>query len=164
MKLRYPFHLGFSIIEVVLALGVTAISMLAILGLLATGTQTNHTAVEQTSSSDILTAVAGDLRATPLTTPRGQAAISQQFGINIPANPVSSPAPTPTTLYFNAQGQSSTTLTASSRYQLNVSFVPNGPNARTATFVVLRMTWPAAASAAATSTSSAETFVALDRN
>src|SRR5438874_1351009 len=104
---------GFSLVEVTLALGVAAFSLIAIFGLLVTGTQTNHTAVEQTASSDILTAVAADLRATPKTTPPGGAATSPQFSISIPANPVGA---TTSTLYFNAQGRSSTTLQTDSRY------------------------------------------------
>src|SRR6476660_9521923 len=64
---------GFSLVEVTLALGVTAVALITIFGLLVTGTQTNHTAVEQTYSSDILTAVAADLRATPKTSPPGAA-------------------------------------------------------------------------------------------
>ena len=94
-------QLGFSLVEVTLALGVAAISFMAIFGLLVTGTQTNHTAIEQSASSDILTAVAVDLRATPRTSPAGSATTSLQFQIPIPAIPVPSPGPTPTTLYFS---------------------------------------------------------------
>src|SRR5437763_15179038 len=104
---------AFSLVEVTLALGVAAFSLIAIFGLLVTGTQTNHTAIEQTASSDILTAAAADLRATPKTSPPGGAATSPQFSISIPANPVG--AATTSTLYFNAQGQSSTTLNTDSR-------------------------------------------------
>jgi uncharacterized protein (TIGR02598 family) len=142
--------LAFSLVEVTLALGVAAISLIAIFGLLVTGTQTNHTAVEQSASSDILTAVAADLRATPKTTPT-----SIQFGIGIGTN---------TVLYFNAAGQCSTTLGNDSRYRLAITFPANGGGARTATFVDLRMTWPAAAIPVNVNTSAAETFVALDRN
>jgi hypothetical protein len=55
-------------------------------------------------------------------------------------------------------------LTANSMYRLTVNFLPNGTGPRTATFVDLRMTWPAPADPASAKTSSAETFVALDRN
>lgn len=155
---------SFSLVEVTLALGVAAVSLLAILGLLATGTKINHTAFEQTSSSDILTAVAADLRATPKTSPLGSATPSPQFGITIPANPVPSPAPSPTTLYFSSGGQSSTTSSSDSRYRLTATFLPNGPGEHTATFVDLRITWPAAADPTSVSTEAAEMFVALDRN
>jgi uncharacterized protein (TIGR02598 family) len=153
---------GFSLVEVTLALGVAAISLVAIFGLLATGLQTNYSATEQTTSSDILAAVAADLRATPKTTPPGGAATSTQFGISIPANPVGST--TTSTLYFNAQGQSSTSFNTSSRYRLTITFRPNGAGSRTATFVDLRMTWPAAAAPTSANTGAAETFASLERN
>jgi uncharacterized protein (TIGR02598 family) len=144
---------AFSLVEVTLALGVAAVALIAIFGLLVTGTQTNHTAIEQSASSDILTAVAADLRATPKTN-----TTSTQFGISIG---------TDATLYFNAAGQSSTILASDSRYLLTIKFPPNG-GGRTATWVHLRMTWPAAAnpspSPGTPGPSSAETFVALDRN
>src|SRR5438034_4714950 len=162
MKSKACSHNGFSLVEVTLALGVAAFSLIAIFGLLVTGTQTNHTAIEQTASSDILTAVAADLRAAPKTSPPGGAATSPQFSIGIPANPVG--AATTSTLYFNAQGQSSTTLKTDSRYLLTVNFLPNGSGSRTATFVDLKMTWPAAAATTGANPGAAETFVALDRN
>jgi uncharacterized protein (TIGR02598 family) len=148
---------AFSLVEVTLALGVAAISLIAIFGLLVTGTQTNHTAIEQSASSDIFTAVAADLRATPKTS-----STSIQFGIAIPVNPVNSAISLPP-LFFDVQGQSSSSLNANSRYRLIITFLPNGPGTRTATFVDLRMTWPAPA-ADLTKASAAETFVALDRN
>lgn len=163
---RAKSQAAFSLIEVTLALGIAAISLLAIVGLLATGTQTSHTAVEQSAASDIMATVASDLRATPLTTPRGQAATTIQFALNIPVNPVA--AKIATTLYFDDKSQFSNSITATAtfkpRYRLDVTFLPNGTGARTATFVDLRMTWPAYASSTAATTSSAETFIALDRN
>jgi uncharacterized protein (TIGR02598 family) len=173
---------GFSLVEVTLALGVAAFALIAIFGLLVTGTQTNHTAVEQTASSDILTAVAADLRATAKTSPSGSATPSQQFRVSIPANPVASPTPTPTTLFFSSQGQCSTSLDGSTqpdgtswnpplqiRYRLTITFLAPSPTpaatpARTATFVDLKVTWPARASVSGANTGAAETFVALDRN
>lgn len=152
---------GFSLVEVALALGIAAFSLLAIFGLLATGAQINHTAVEQSSSSDILAAVAADLRATPKTTPPGNAAASLQFGIAIPASPVGSS--TSSTLYFTAQGGSSPTVVANSRYRLVITFLRN-ESKRSATMADLRMTWPAAADPANINSGAAETFVALDRN
>jgi Tfp pilus assembly protein PilV len=154
---------GFSLVEVTLALGVAAISMIAIFGLLVTGTQTNHTAIEQAASSDILATVAADLRATPKTTPPGGVATSLQFSISIPANPVNSATTLPP-LYFSSQGQASASLTGNSRYRLIITFLPNGSGTRTATFVDLRITWPAAATPTNANTGAAEAFIALDRN
>jgi uncharacterized protein (TIGR02598 family) len=154
-------HTGFSLVEVTLAIGVAAISLLAIFSLLPIGLQTNQRAIEQTASVDILSAVAADLRATPVTNPRGGAATSSQFGISMPGNPVG--GTTTMTLFFNSAGQSSTSLQSDSRYRLAVTFVPNGSGTKTATFADLKVTWPAAA-AAANAQGSAEMFAAFDRN
>jgi uncharacterized protein (TIGR02598 family) len=162
MKSRTYSATGFSLVELTLALGVAAISLISLFGLLATGFQINHTAIEQIASSDILAVVAADLRATPKTTPLGGATSSPQFSIAIPSNPVATT--TSSTLYFNAQGQSSTSLNAGSRYRLVITFLSNGPGSRTATFTDLRMTWPAAAIPTNGNTGAAEAFIALDRN
>jgi uncharacterized protein (TIGR02598 family) len=156
MNLRDSIFDAFSLVEIALALGVAAISMVAIFGLLATGSQVNHTATEQTASTDILTAVANDLRATPGTT-----ATSLGYGITVPANPVGSA--TSTTLYFDSVGESSKARVSASRYRLVVTFLPTATG-RFATRVNLRVTWPAAADPTNPNTQSAEMFVALDRN
>jgi uncharacterized protein (TIGR02598 family) len=154
-------HDAFSLVEITLALGVAAISLLAIFALLPVGVRTNQLAIEQAASTDILSAVAADLRATPVTAPRGSATASPRFAIEIPANPVA--AATTTTLFFTAQGQFSANLKTDSRYRVVVTFLPNGTGARTATFVDLKGTWPAAASSS-NAGGAAETFLALDRN
>jgi hypothetical protein len=70
---------------------------------------------------------------------------------------------TTTTLFFTAEGHFSNAIDASSRYRLTITFVPNGAGSRTATFVDLKATWPAAASLAHAG-GVAQMFVALDRN
>lgn len=156
MKPRQSRSDAFSLVEITLALGVAAVSLLAIFGLLATGSQVNHTAVEQTASTDTLLAVANDLRATPSTT-----GASLQYGITIPANPVNSPSST--TIYFDSTGGFSTSPTSSSRYRVAITFLPTSAG-RFATRAALRSTWPAAADPAGANTQSVEMFVALDRN
>lgn len=147
---------AFSLVEIALALGVAAFSLLAILGLLATGSQVNRTGIEQTAATNILTSVAADLRATPTAN-----STSLQFGIAIPANPVG--GATTSTLYFDSTGQSSTSLASGSRYRLVVTFLPN-TGGRAPTLAGLRTTWPAAVDPAGAATGAAEMFLALDRN
>jgi uncharacterized protein (TIGR02598 family) len=149
---------GFSLVEVTLALGVAAISLLAIFTLLPIGLRINQHSIEQTAAIDILSAVIADLRATPSTIPRGGAVTSKQFSISIPA----AGSTGTTTLFFNTAGQSSTSLQPDSRYRIIVKFLSNGGGAKTATFAGLQMTWPAAA--AANAQGSAEMFAAFDRN
>lgn len=151
---------GFSLVEVTLALGVAAVCLIAIFGLLPVGLRTNQDAAQEVAAGDILGAVMADLRATPATTPRGEAAASRQFAINIPANPVSEA--TTSTLFFSGEGQFSASVNSESRYRLTVTFLPN-TGSRAATLAYLEMTWPAAASPI-NATSSVEMFLGLDRN
>jgi type II secretory pathway pseudopilin PulG len=155
---------AFSMVEVVLALGVTSFSLLAILGLLSVALKSNQSAVQQTAANGILSSVTADLRAAPPTFPLGLASSSQQFSIPIPANPVASPAPAATLRYFTSEGEFSTTRTGDSRYLLTVTFLPNGSNSKTATFVKLEVSWPAVISDPSKALGSVQTFVALDRN
>ena len=147
---------AFSLIEITLALGVAAFALLSLLGLLATGSQVNRAATQQSGSFDLMTAVAADLRATPAAN-----TTSTQYGITIPPNPVN--GTNAVTLFFDSAGQSSTSVSADSRFRLVVTFLPNA-GGRTATRVDLRVTAPAAADPANNATEAAEMFLALDRN
>jgi uncharacterized protein (TIGR02598 family) len=151
---------AFSLVEITLALGVAAILLIAVSALLPIGLQTSYNATEQTTSSDILAAVIADLRATAPTSPRGSDATSAQFGINIPGN--SGGSRSAATLYFDSEGEVLPSANGS-RYRLTVTFPSNGGGLRTATFLHLKMTWPAAVDPT-NAIGSAETFVALDRN
>jgi len=160
MKLSSPSGGAFSLVEITLTLGVAVFCLVSIFGLMTVGLNSNQVAAEQRAANDILSAVSADLRATPATVPSGDAAVSRQFSIPIPANPVTT-APPATTLYFGGDGRIS--AAGDSRYRLTIHFPPNGPNAHTATFVNLRVSWPAPAPLA-DAAGSVQTFVALNRN
>ncbi|HEY6070343.1 MAG TPA: hypothetical protein VIU85_03135 [Chthoniobacterales bacterium] len=157
--MRSERNCAFSLVEVTLALGVAAVSLLVIFSLLPLGLQTNQRSLEQTASVDILSAVVADLRATPVTNPRGNAATSPQFGINIPA----SGGTGTTTLYVNSAGQSNSSQQSDSRYRVTITFVSNGGGAKSATLADLKVTWPASASIS-NAQGSSEIFAAFDRN
>ena len=150
---------GFSLVEITLALGVAAVSLLVIFSLLPIGLQTNQRSIEQTSSADILSAVAADLRATPVTSPLGSATTSTQFRINIPA----AGSTGTTTLFFNSSGQPNASQQSDSRYRLTVTFVSSGGGTKTATWADLKVTWPARA-AIKDAQGTTEMFAAFDRN
>jgi uncharacterized protein (TIGR02598 family) len=157
MKIQSRY--AFSLIEVALALGVAAFSLLAIFSLLPIGLQTNQRSIEQTASANILSAVVADLRATPPTNPRGNAITTTQFGINIPA----AGSTGITTLFFNGAGRFASSQQSDSRYRVTITFVSNGGGSRTASFADLQVSWPAAA-VLANAQGTAEMFTALDRN
>jgi len=178
MNPEYPRNAArkaaFTLVEVTLALGVTAFCLLAIFGLLPIGLRSNQATLEQTAANGILTAVAADLRATPSTS-----GSSQQFGIIIPPNPVTTgnAATSGTSLFFTAGGlfantsklswtPTGGTTAVTATHMRTVTFIPpniSGSTGRIATFVNLEVSWPAA-SGTAYATGMVQTFVALDRN
>jgi uncharacterized protein (TIGR02598 family) len=160
MKDKTTNRCGFSLVEVTLALGVASLCLSTIFGLLPVGIRTNQNAIQQIAAADVLGAVIADLRATPVTMPRGEATVSQQFAINIPASPVGGTATS--TLFFSSEGQFSTSTDSRSRYRLTVTFLPNA-GSRAATLVHLKMTCPAEA-LPVNATSFTEMFLGLDRN
>ena len=155
---------GFSLVEVTLALGVAAFCLLALFGLMPVGVQTNRSATSQTAATNIMAAVVSDLRATPTTS-----STSSQFCIRFG---------TATTLYFDSEGRCSMDLAGLSspcgfdlgsgiqpRYQLNVTWNTSnltGSCSPALPCADLKVTWPAAATAA-NANGSTEMFAALDR-
>jgi uncharacterized protein (TIGR02598 family) len=139
---------AFSLVELVLALGVMGFCLFAVFGLMPVGMQTNRNATSQTAASNIITGIVADLRATP-----AAATTSPQFAITFR---------TDKTLYFDTSGQASTSLSTDSRYRLNITWnsAPTGLH-----YAALKVTWPAAADPAVTTPSgSVETFAAFDRS
>src|SRR5437667_3290820 len=64
MKRRLPLGpAGFSLVEVTLALGVAAFSLIALLGLLPAGIKTQQTSIQQTTANQIISQIFSFLRA-----------------------------------------------------------------------------------------------------
>jgi uncharacterized protein (TIGR02598 family) len=139
---------AFSLVEVVLALGVAAFCLIAIVGLMPVGVQTNRHANSQTVATNILAAVVADLRTTP-----AAATTSPEFAITFDAGK---------TLFFDASGQASISLGPASRYRLNITWnsAPAGLHD-----AVLKVSWPASVDpATATPSGLVKIFAAFDRN
>jgi uncharacterized protein (TIGR02598 family) len=152
---------AFSLVETTLALGVAAFCLTTILGLLPVGLTSNSTAVEQTTATNLLTAIAADLRNTPNPSPRGSAHLSPKYGISVPAfaNGVAATSANAVTYYFAENG--AVTNAADARYRVS-SWMYAGEE-RKATQARLQVSWPAAATVE-NATGSIESIVALDRN
>ena len=56
---------AFSLVEVTLALGIAAFCLIAVFGLVPVGVQTNRNATSQTTATNILSSVVSDIRASP---------------------------------------------------------------------------------------------------
>ena len=140
---------GFSLVEITLSLGVMSICLLAVLGLLPIASQTNRSAAADTAAASIASAVLADIRATPKA-----AANSSQFAVPFNANSV---------LFFDAEGQATSTVSNNSIYRTEVTFPANSSGANAATFVYVKVSWPAAASPA-NAAGRMEMFTAINRN
>ncbi len=74
---------GFSLVEVMLALGVASFCLLTMVGLLLVGIQSNLNTVRQSAAAGVTRAILADLRATPKTS-ASQDAVSPTYKIPIP--------------------------------------------------------------------------------
>jgi uncharacterized protein (TIGR02598 family) len=146
------FAAGFSLVEVTLALGVAAFCLIALLGLLPLGIQTNQSAISQTAAASVLSSVATDLRATPKAS-----ATSPEYDITFGTTKF---------LYVDDEGRAVTPTDpdAAPRYQVTITFPVSPAGTFAPTFVSLKVTWPALADpATAAPAGFVESFAAFDR-
>jgi type II secretory pathway pseudopilin PulG len=144
---------GFSLVEVTLALGVAAICLVTMLGLLPTGVRTQQNGIQQTTANQILSQVSSFLRA-DVRLPPG---LYQQVCPNPPdpddpcnwdqlhghwAN-VASP---PDTLYFTQTGKQTGnvngSLPANAVFRAKITYNPVPPTGSTSVANVV-VSWPA---------------------
>ena len=150
-----PCHLtmGFSLVEVTLALGIAAFCLIALFGLLPLGIQTNQNSISQTAAASVLSSVVADLRATPKTS-----LTSLQFEITFGTAEI---------LYFDGEGRAvaPTDVNATPRYRVTIAFPPSPAGSFAPTFVSLKISWPALVDPATTAPAGLiDTFTALDRH
>ncbi len=149
MRRHRPSTAAFSLVEVVVALGVVVFCLITVLGLLAISVNTTHDSTIQTSATNILNAVAADVESTPNVVwnytnaaVKGSVAESSAiYGIAVPASGAAATS-TPTTIYVGEDGQ--VTTAASALYQLNV-WTTGATTTQQETLVRLLISWPAAA-------------------
>ena len=156
---------GFSLVELTLALGVAALCLIAVFGLMPIGVQTNRNATSQTRATNIAAAVAADLRGTP-----SGNNTSSQFCIPIPTGNSSR------ILYFDSEGRCSSDLAGSTtpcgvawapalqtRYRATITW--SASSSTGLRYADLKVSWPAPTNpATATPSGSVEIFAAFDRN
>ena len=119
------------------------------LGLLPIASESNRAAAAEGAAAAIAAAIVSDIRATPK-----MATASPQFGI---------PLGVSTTLYFDAEGRSRTTLEATSQYRVTITFPVNSAGSNAASFVHIKISWPAGATLA-DAAGTAAVFGAFNRN
>jgi uncharacterized protein (TIGR02598 family) len=153
MNRRTHFSAGFSLVEVTLALGVTAFCLIALFGLLPLGFQINQSSISKTAAASVLSSVIADLRATPKTS-----LTSRQYDIAFGSAKL---------LYFDGEGRAVTPTdpNATPRYRVMITFPASPAGAFAPAFVSLKVTWPALVDPATTAPAGfVETFAAFDRH
>lgn len=161
MKRPFRSTAAFSLVEVTLAIGVAAFCLLTIMGLLPVATQTSRNASQQTTATDILSAVVSDLRTVPKADTRNS---SKQFKINFPNN-----RNNPNYLYFSNDGSTADKPdhpASDTVFWVTTTYIdpPAGAGSRTATLFEVKVMWPYNGNRSATPNSFVRTFISLDRN
>ena len=155
MKQR-PF--GFSLVEVVVALGVVSFAIIAILGLVPTGLQTSHSSQDETRAAQIAQAILASLVAENIKRDSsGNAVLDAQNhqqlndAANLPsvASPINLASVSSYSLYATNDGQVSDSNTgAIYSITIGVSTAPANFDTSYATTVTVTVAWPASAAAA----------------
>ena len=171
MKRSISLSAAFSLIELTLAIGIAAFCLIAVIGIIPVGVQTNRNATSQTRATSVMSAAVTDLRSTPKSI-----FTSRRFGITIPSDHTLGAGSNcdrcsscwnaqTQTIYFDGSGQ--VVASAAALYRLTLTLVQN-PSATSTTgalFYDLRTTWPAATDPCAiTPSGSVEMLAAFDRN
>jgi len=159
---------GFSLVEVTLALGVAAISLIVLMGLLPTGLKTQQNSAEQTVANGVITEILGDLRA-DVRLPPGQASKEDvnNGGSGFGLHGHWAQVRTPDVLYFTNEGKWTGTLnagspTADAALRATITYLfPPSASTSVAKIVV---SWPPQVDpAAGVPAGFVETFIAVNR-
>lgn len=161
---------AFSLIEVALALGVAAFALVAIIGLIPIGLNSNKASIEQTEAATLAASVVADLRATPVAIPAA-AKNSPRFQIPLPVS-----GSAMHTLFLREDGSAAGSLDTGAgpgqepRYRVTLFFTaPAAATQKSATTVRVLVTSPAlidpaAAGAAGKFSGFYEVVTALNRH
>src|SRR5438876_10183754 len=143
MKHRPAIDAGFSMVEMVVALGVAAFALLAVMGILPIGLKTQQASVNQTKANAVLAQIIDDLRA-DVRLPPGQASKAQCDWSNLHGHWVA--VATPGTLYFAAEANyinnslNATTVPAPALFRAPITYL--FPQPATPSIAKLTSRWP----------------------
>jgi uncharacterized protein (TIGR02598 family) len=157
---------AFSLIEVTIALGIAALCLIVLFGLLAVGLKTQQAGVQQTTANDIMSMILGDLRA-DIRLPPGLVSKSQEGVSGFGLHGHWAAMAQPDTIYFTNQakmtgGLNASTAPADAAFRAKVTYL-FPPNASTSVATVT-VTWPAPVDPSTTTPGgSVSTFIAVNR-
>jgi type II secretory pathway pseudopilin PulG len=165
MKLRHSSAAAFSLIEIVIAIGVAAFCLIAVLGLLPVALKTQQASVQQTTATQILSQVAASLRAA-VRYPPGLAQQLQDPDKILHGHWAK--VGTPDTLYYTIEGIQTGGVSpggppADAVFRLTLTYL--FPPTDTTSLANITVTWPAQVDpATGTPSGLVETFIAVNRN
>lgn len=166
MTTSFARNRGFSLVEVVLAVGVVAFCLLATAGMFPVVLKTQQTSIQQTTANEIMTQILADLRA-DVRLPPGQASKESTSGFNLHGHWAA--VATPDTIYFTNDGDQTPAS------QVNPGSVPPNavfraiitylfPPTSTTSLASISVTWPAQVNpATGAPAGKVETFIAVNR-
>ena len=138
---------AFSLIEVVMALGICSFCLIALIGLLSQGLSTNRDTVSETEAAGIARMVQSDLAAREVADATGKLKpTTSRFGITVPAAPSSATTAPAKTFFLKADGSDGSSI--DSIYRVDVSFGASA-SAVSAIALYILVTWPSGANPSA---------------
>ena len=129
---------GFSLVEVTVAMGIAAFTLVAIFGLLPVGMSSSEAAIHQTLATGLITSVLEDLRST-----QSGAVESDLYKIPLPTDSTVPPS-TPFVRFVNEAGGVSAVSGPDSVFLMRITFVA-AQHAAAPAQAILEVIWPAAA-------------------
>lgn len=144
---------GFSLVEVIVALGIAAFCLVSMLGLIPTGLKAIRASNEQTAATALMVALSHDLKSAPLTN-----GTSPRYRIPLK----SIVADHPVKFYLLEDGERVDELRDNPRYAASVA-LEVADNASGLATAAIRIHWPAAAPFARAQ-GSVETVIGFNRN
>jgi type II secretory pathway pseudopilin PulG len=161
MKRSIETRASFSLVEVVLALGVAAFCLLAVVGLLPTAIKVQQASVQQTAANSITSGIIADLRAAFRRPGLGN---SSQFGIELKKLPPGLAAKyTPAAVYFSLDGTQQNGA-GGAIFKATITYYSTAAdNSATSTFADIIVSWPASQDDLTKAAGYTETLAVIDR-
>jgi type II secretory pathway pseudopilin PulG len=134
-----PRRSGFSLIEIVLAVGIFSFAIIAVVTLLPVGMQSEQASVDEASAGNLLRSIRADL----LNSSGSASSLTVHFRQPLPATITS----TTSVVFYVNDGESPLTSAAGARFQVNMDYFPKQQIPPSPVAVHVRVSWPAAAPA-----------------
>ena len=161
MTKRTQKRASFTLVELVLALGVAAFCLIALIGMLPTAVKVQQASVQQTAANAITSEIIGDLRAAYRKPGNSN---SSQFNIELKKLPPGQVAKyTPAALYFSLDGTQQNGQ-GGAVFKATITYYRTAADASaTSTFANVVVSWPASQDDLTKTAGHTETLAVIDR-